>query len=138
MSMSLTPYLAFNGNARQAMDFYQSVFGGELTVSTFGDFKEMREVVADPDQVMHAMLTTVFGLTLMASDGMDEQPRSGNVSLALSGDDEAELRSYWSKLVVDGQIIQPLETAVWGDTFGMCTDRFGVRWMLSIAGRPPQ
>jgi PhnB protein len=135
MSTRLNPYLGFRDTARQAMDFYHSVFGGELTQSTFGEF-HASEDPAEQDKIMHSMLTTDGGLTLMAADtpnSMDYTP-GNNHSVSLSGEDEAELRGYWDKLSDGGTVTVPLEKAPWGDTFGMCTDRYGVAWLVNIAG----
>ncbi|MFE1249311.1 VOC family protein [Streptomyces sp. NPDC058735] len=134
MSSRLNPYLTFNGDARQAMEFYQQVFGGTLVLSTFGEFGQ--EDTPHADKIMHAMLETAGGFTLMASDsppGM-EIPQGGPFSVSLSGDDDAELRGYWEKLSADGSVSVPLEKQMWGDVFGMCTDRFGVPWMVDISG----
>jgi Uncharacterized protein conserved in bacteria len=130
----LNPYLNFDGTTRAAMEFYHSVFGGELAISTFGEFGAPEGV--DPDGTMHAMLQTPAGFTLMASDGPPGQPvtSGSNFSLSLSGDDEAELRGYWDQLAEGGQVVMPLERQMWGDTFGMCVDKFGMPWMVNIAG----
>jgi PhnB protein len=135
MTTRLNPYLSFRDNARQAMDFYQSVFGGELTRATFAEF-HASEDPTEQDKVMHSMLVTDNGLTLMGADtpnSMDFTPGS-NGTVSLSGDDEAELRGYWEKLADGGDVSVPLEKAPWGDTFGMCVDKFGVSWMVNIAG----
>lgn len=135
MSTSLNPYISFRNNAREAITFYHSVLGGELVVSTFGE----SGIDTDPaaaDNVMHAQLTSPNGLTLMAADtpaGMDLTEGS-NIAVSLSGDDEAELRGYWDGLTAGASITVPLERAPWGDTFGMFTDRFGVGWLVNIAG----
>ncbi len=134
MSTTLNPYLGFRDTARQAMEFYQSVFGGELTLSTFGDF-QASEDPAEQDKIMHGMLVTESGLTLMGADtpnSMSYTP-GDNYSVSLSGEDEAELRRFWDGLSADGTIAMPLEQAPWGDTFGMCTDKFGVHWLVNIA-----
>jgi PhnB protein len=131
----LNPYLSFRNTAREAMGFYQSVFGGELTRSTFGEFHASDDP-AEQDKIMHSMLTTGGGQVLMASDtpnSMDYTP-GNNYSISLSGDDNAELRGYWEKLSAGGTVTMPLAPAPWGDTFGMCTDRFGVSWLVNIAG----
>ena len=137
MSVRLNPYLNFRDTARAAMTFYQSVFGGELKMSTFKD-GGMPSGPDDEDLIMHAELDGLDGLALMASDcppGMEYRP-GNNISISLSGDDEATLRRYWEKLSSGGQTMMPLETAPWGDTFGMCTDRFGIQWLVNIsAGR---
>jgi len=135
MSTHLNPYLGFRDCAEEAMDFYQSVFGGEVTRSTFADLHGSADP-AEQDKVMHSMLTTATGLVLMAADtpnSMELAPDS-NHSVSLSGEDDTELRGYWEKLSEGGTVTAPLERAPWGDSFGMCVDKFGVRWMVNIAG----
>lgn len=135
MTTRLNPYLSFSGNAREAMDFYHSVFGGELTQMTFGDMPDMPGHDAVADQIMHAQLLTDSGICLMGADtppGMGEP--GPNSSVSISGEDEVELRGYWDKLSDSGQVQVPLEKAPWGDSFGMCVDRHGVPWMVNIAG----
>jgi PhnB protein len=135
MSTQLNPYLSFRETAREAMSFYQSVFGGELTISTFAEF-HASEDPAEQDKIMHSMLSTKDGLTLMASDtpnSMDYSPGT-NYSVSLSGENDAELRGYWQQLSAGGAVTMPLNQAPWGDTFGMCVDKFGVSWLVNIAG----
>jgi PhnB protein len=134
MTTHLNPYLGFRDTARSAMEFYQSVFGGELTMSTFGE-GGMSDDPAEKDKVMHSQLASGIGL-LMASDAPAQMdlPSSSPHSLSVSGEDETELRGYWDKLVEGGTVALPLEKAPWGDTFGMCVDRFGVNWMVNIVG----
>jgi PhnB protein len=135
MTTKLNPYLSFRDNAREAMDFYQSVFGGQVERSTFAEL-HASEDPAEADKIMHSMLVTDGGLTLMASDtpnSMDFTP-GNNYSVSLSGDDDAELRGYWEKLSGDGTVTMPLELAPWGDSFGMCVDKFGISWLVNIAG----
>ena len=137
MTVRLNPYISFRDDARQAMEFYRSVFGGQLDLSTFGD-SGMTDDPAQQDKVMHAMLDTGTGLVLMGSDtppGMEYQ-EGMRISISLSGDDEATLRGYWDALVDGGTVALPLEPAPWDDSFGMCVDRFGVAWMVNIAGVP--
>jgi len=139
MSTILNPYLGFRDNARAAMEFYRSVFGGELTLSTFADF-QASEDPAEQDKVMHGMLVTEGGLNLMGADtpnSMSYTP-GDNYSVSLSGDDEAELRRYWEVLSAEGTIGMPLERAPWGDFFGMCTDKFGVSWLVNISATQSQ
>jgi PhnB protein len=131
----LNAYLGFRDTARQAMELYQSVFGGELTTTTFGE-GGMSQDPGDTDRVMHAQLDSPIGL-LMAADSPDHLDRpsgGGPHSMSLSGDDEAELRGYFERLSDGGSVTMPLEKAPWGDSFGMCTDRFGISWMVNIAG----
>jgi PhnB protein len=136
MQSKLNPYISFNNNARQAMEFYKTVFGGELTLSTFGE-AGMTEGV-DADGIMHAMLVADNGMTLMGADaitGMREYVEGTNISISLSGDNEEELTAYYNKLVEGGKVEEPLAKAPWGDTFGMCTDKFGIFWMVNIAAK---
>ncbi|MDX6300292.1 MAG: PhnB protein [Nocardioidaceae bacterium] len=135
MTTRLNPYLSFRDNAREAIEFYHSVFGGELTISTFGELQASQDP-AEADKVMHSMLVTEGGLTLMASDTPSrmEYTPGNNYSVSLSGEDDGELRGYWEKLSDGGTVTMPLEKAPWGDTFGMCADRFGVSWLVNISG----
>lgn len=135
--VTLNPYLNFPGNAKEAMDFYHSVFGGELTSSTFAEFGQADDP-ADADKIMHAQLEGAGGVVLMGADtpsAMGDPGTGGPISVSLSGgfDDDATLRGYWEKLLASGAQIVPLEVAPWGDAFGMCTDRFGVTWLVNIA-----
>ena len=138
MPSILNPYLNFRASAREAMDFYQSVFGGEVQRSTFADY-QMAQDPAENDLIMHSQLTTPGGFTLMAADvpAHMELAEGSNISISLSGADEAELTGYWEKLVEGGTVIEPLAKAPWGDSFGMAVDRFGVQWLVNIAGSQP-
>ncbi|RIJ79029.1 VOC family protein [Nakamurella silvestris] len=137
MTTRLNPYLSFRDTARSAMEFYHSVFGGELTLSTFGEM-HASEDPAEADKIMHGMLVSPTDLVLMGADtpnSMEHTP-GGSFSVSLSGEDEAELRGYWEKLIDGATITAPLNTAPWGDIFGMCIDRFGVNWLVNISGTP--
>jgi PhnB protein len=139
MTTRLNPYLNFNGDARAAMEFYKSVFGGELLLSTFADF-QMAHDPSENDLVMHAHLTSPNDLVLMGADtpaSMGYHP-GDNYSVSLSGDDDAELRGYWNGLTEGGTIIEPLTVAPWGDAFGMFKDRFGVSWLVNILAPQPE
>ncbi|TLS42751.1 VOC family protein [Streptomyces montanus] len=135
MASRLNPYLIFAGDARQAMEFYKEVFGGTLALNTYGDLGQ--QDTPDSDKIMHGMLETPSGFTLMGADTPEGEHKPGNnFSVSLSGDDDTELRGYWEKLSADGSVSVPLDKQMWGDTFGMCTDRFGISWMVNI-GQPP-
>jgi PhnB protein len=135
MTVRLNPYLNFKDNARDAMEFYKSVFGGELDVNTFGDLGGGVEA-NEQDLIMHAMLTGANDIVLMGADTPShmEFTEGSNSQISLSGDDEGTLRGYWDRLSDGGTVTVPLEKAPWGDTFGMCTDKYGVPWMVNIAG----
>jgi PhnB protein len=135
MAATINTYLSFKDTAAEAMDFYRSVFGGDLQRSTFAEY-QVSEDPAEQDKIMHSMLTTPSGQVLMAADtpnSMEYRAPAGH-SLSLSGDDEAELRGYWEALAGSGTEVMPLAASPWGDSFGMCVDRFGVSWMVNIAG----
>ena len=137
MATTLNPYISFRDEARSAMDLYQSVFGGEVTRSTFAEMN-MSEDPAEAEKVMHSQLVTPGGMVLMAADtpnSMDHTP-GGPISVSLSGSDEGELRGYFEKLSDGGSVVLPLEKAPWGDSFGMVRDRFGINWMVYIGGSP--
>ena len=133
MASRLNPYLNFNGNARQAMEFYASVFGGDLTLTSFADFGAQGS--PDADRIMHGLLETTAGYTIMAADVTSEmtyQPPAG-ISVSLSGDDGSALHGYWDKLSAGGTVTMPLAKQAWGDEFGMCVDQFGVPWLVNIS-----
>ncbi|MET0832171.1 MAG: VOC family protein [Acidimicrobiia bacterium] len=132
MATRLNPYISFDGDARQAMEFYREVFGGTLTLNTFGEYGAPD--TPEADKIMHGMLETDAGITLMAADtppGMDHHP-GDNIAVSLSGEDTGELHGYWEKLSAGGTVSVPLEKQMWGDEFGMCADRFGIGWMVNI------
>lgn len=134
MTVALNPYLSFRDDAAEAMAMYQSVFGGELTQTTFAE-SGMGEPGAEG--IMHAQLVTPNGMTLMASDtppSMEYTPGCAH-ALSLNGDagDAEVLREWFAGLSEGGTVTMPLEPAPWGALFGMCTDRFGVNWMVNVA-----
>jgi PhnB protein len=133
MASQLNAYLNFNGTARQALEFYAGVFGGNLNLSTFAQFGAADS--PDADRIMHGMLETEAGYTIMAADvtsDMEYHPMAG-CSMSLSGDDADALRGYWEKLSATGTITMPMQKQVWGDEFGMCADQFGVPWLVNIS-----
>lgn len=133
MPMLLNPYFSFRDTAEEAMTFYRSVFGGELSVSRFSEYGASDDP-AEQDKVMHSMLTTGSGLVLMAADTPNSMDLTvgDNVSVSVSGDDESVMRGWWEALGAGGTVTMPLEEAPWGGLFGMCTDRFGIHWMFSV------
>ncbi|MEU4565352.1 VOC family protein [Micromonospora sp. NPDC023956] len=134
MASRLNPYLTFDGNAREAMEFYRSVFGGQLQISTFGEYGSPGPDSAD--KVMHAMLTTDRGYVLMASDtppGMPYHKPGDAITCSLSGDPGEGLEEVWEHLSDGGTVTMPFEKQMWGDLYGMCVDRFGIPWMVNVA-----
>jgi PhnB protein len=135
VASTLNPYISFRNNAaRQAMEFYKDVFGGTLTMNTFGEYGDPNAPGADG--IMHGQLESDKGFTLMGADtppGMEARNPGDNITISLSGDDEQELRGYWDKLSQGGTVTLPLEKQMWGDLFGQCTDQFGIQWMVNIS-----
>jgi PhnB protein len=137
MASLLNPYVnVLDGKAREALEFYRSVLGGELNVMTFGEMGAEGPVA---DQVMHGQLETEAGFTLMVADAPPEMVQvtmGNNISISLSGpaEDGDALRGWFAGLAEGGQVPQPLQPAPWGDEFGMLVDRFGISWMVNIAG----
>lgn len=118
------------------MEFYKSVFGGNLEMTNFLD-GGMSDSADDEKLIMHAMLLADNGITFMASDGRGSTSPEAEpaIQLSLSGNDSEELTAYFEKLAEEGTIREPLVKAPWGDTFGMLTDKFGTNWMVNISGK---
>lgn len=136
---TLNPYLSFRDSTKDAMGFYRTVFGGDLTMSTFAEF-HASEDPAEQEKIMHSLLVTAKGMVLMGADtpnSMDYTP-GNNISVSLSGTDEAELRGYFDKLADGGAVSVPMEKAPWGDIFGMCKDKFGIDWLVNVGSEPGQ
>src|SRR5450759_4224688 len=125
----MNPYLNIRDKTREAMEFYKSVFGGQLDLGTFKDYHASQDPSED-EKIMHAVLEAGNGISFMASDTPDrmEYQPGNNFSMSLSGEDEAELSGYFQKLAAGGTVTMPLAKAAWGDTFGIATDRFGISW----------
>src|SRR6266699_1866037 len=119
MQSKLNPYLSFKDNTREAMEFYRTVFGGKLELSTFKDYHASQDP-REEKKIMHSVLESDNGITFMASDTPNRMEyRAGtNFSMSLSGDNEAELQGYFEKLSAGGTVTMPLEKAPWGDAFG--------------------
>jgi PhnB protein len=137
MSVKLSPYLNFKGNTKEAMEYYKEIFGGKLDMTTFGDMPSESMPTPDEykDKIMHASLES-DDITIMASEGRPDQPPvvGDNISLSLSGDEKDKMTEYFEKLQDGGEVTMPLAPQAWGDVFGMCKDKFGIHWMVNIAG----
>lgn len=135
MSVRLNPYLNFaDGQAREALEFYASVLGGDLNLMTFGQMGTEGPV---GEQIMHGQLETPDGFTLMGADAPPEFVQlafGDNVSVSISGDDAEKMTGWFHALSADAQAItMPLEKQMWGDVFGSFKDRFGINWLFNIA-----
>jgi PhnB protein len=133
----LTAYLNFDGNAREAMEFYKTCLGAKLDIMTFGD-SPMQAPPGSEKRVMHARLTN-GSLTLMASDTMPGMPfqQGTNFSLTIECDTPQEVDKLFAALSAGGKVTMPVQETFWASRFGMLTDKFGVNWMLDL-GKPGQ
>ncbi|GEP48618.1 VOC family protein [Microbacterium saccharophilum] len=132
--MDLNAYISFRNTAREALEFYQSVLGGELTLNDFSAYPDMGVDPSETHLIMHGQLTTEDGMTLMASDSPTGMPYTApaGISVSLSGDDAERLQRAWDGLSDGGTVVMPYEEPPWGGRFGMLTDRFGIDWMVAL------
>lgn len=126
MSYSLQPYISFKGQAREAMTFYQSVFGGRLDIVLFSEFDIPHE---PPDGVMHSALVIDGETFIMGSDAMKAETPAG-IALSLSGNSD-ELHELFTKLANGATSVREITTELWGDEYGELVDKYGVRWMFN-------
>lgn len=149
MTITTTTHLNFRGTARQALEFYRTVFGGEVTLATYGDFG-MPAGAPGADKIVFGQIASPVGIRLMAYDipGADESDavatagttrRENGATLtdrtffqSLQAESLDELTRYWDGLAEDADIIEPLAASAWSAGFGMLTDRFGVTWVLDV------
>lgn len=138
MKADLTPYRQFNGNAKEAMEFYQTVFGGELQMMPFSAMHSEEEVGGDGEKIMHAELVVDGQKLLFASDipRVMQRMKGEDTPLSLTGgaELEEEIRGYWEKLSKGGTVTMPLEAVPWGAVYGALEDHFGTHWMFNIGG----
>jgi len=127
--INLEVYLFFKGEAKEAMEFYRSVFGGEITSNSYGETPGMDKM--NKDWLMHSMLDG-GDIKLMASDTEQASPVAKKVSLTLGGTDEVYMRKIFEALSAGGKIFMPLKKEAWGDIFGSFIDKYGVEWMMNI------
>ncbi|WP_291049584.1 VOC family protein [Herbiconiux sp.] len=149
MSLTTTTHLNFRGDARAALEFYRSVFGGHLVVTTYGDFG-MPADAPGADKVVFGQVATDDGFRVLAYDipgqsgGSSVDPgstrRENGVTIteqpffvAVDGDSLDEVQGYWDALAAEATIVEPLAASAWSAGFGMLTDRFGVTWILGVA-----
>jgi PhnB protein len=130
----INAYLNFNGNCREAMNFYKECLGGELTLQTVeGTPMDAKCPPAMKNQVLHSTLIKNGTVLLMGSDmnGPEGFTRGTNVSLSVNCSSEEEINEFFSKLSASGKTLEPLKEQFWGAIFGALTDKFGVRWMFN-------
>ncbi|MFE4836327.1 VOC family protein [Arthrobacter sp. NPDC056691] len=132
MTVSVTPHLNFRGQARQALDFYQTVFGGEVAAATYADTHQVQDP-AQADAVAFGQLTAPNGFRLMAYDVQTAKPYEAGRNpfyLTLHGDDQAEIKEQWHRLADGGTVLTGLGPSAFAPLYGMLTDRFGTTWII--------
>ena len=128
---TFTPYIGFNGTCREAMTFYRDCLGGNLEFLTVGESPMASQSPAEAQNlVMHSSLTN-GNCVVMATD-MGEADYKG-MAVAIDCSNEDEINSIFGKLSAGGEVKCPVSPAFWGGTFGACTDKFGIHWMLTLA-----
>lgn len=135
MSVTTTTHLNFRGAAREALDFYQSVFGGRTVAVTYGDAGAVRDE-SEADWVMWGEVVGDNGFHVMAYDVPSKLPWDQGENpffVSVRGDDAEEISALWDKLAKGATIVRPLEPAQWAPLYGMLTDGFGVTWVLDVA-----
>ncbi|MCF3132304.1 VOC family protein [Streptomyces olivochromogenes] len=134
MSVSAVTHLNFRGDARAALTFYRSVFGGDLVMVTYKDAGNVQEP-SEADQVMWGQVAADSGFRVMAYDVPSRMPWSQGENaffVSLRGETAEEVTAYWKKLSEDATVLRPLEPAQWAPLYGMLRDRFGVTWVVDV------
>jgi len=148
MSIQTTPHLNFRGDARQALAFYQSAFGGHLVIHTYADFG-MPPDVPGADKVVFGLVAAADGFRLMGYDipgqtgggiaagGATRRENGLTITdqalfVSIGADRLDTLQGYWDALVAEATVVEPLAATAWSAGFGMLTDRFGVTWSFSV------
>jgi PhnB protein len=135
MTVSVTNHLNFRGDARAALEFYQSVFGGDLAIVTYQDAHNVQEP-SEAQQVMWGQVSAKNGFRVMAYDVPSRMPWGAGMNaffVSVRGDSAAEISALWEKLSAGAAITQPLAPSGWAPLYGMLKDRFGVTWVLDVA-----
>jgi len=134
MTVTTTPHLNFRGDARAALEFWHSVFGGQLAVVTYADAHAVTDE-SEAQQVIYGQLVSAEGLRVMAFDVPSARPFDAGVSpvfVSVRGTDGDELTRYWEALVEGGTVVTALGPSMWSPAYGMVVDRFGVTWVLDL------
>lgn len=135
MSVKVVPHLNLRGDARAALAFYRSVFGGELTIVSYRDAHSVQDL-AEADQVMWGQVAASSGFRVMAYDVPSSRPWSPGEApffVSLRGETAEEIRGYWEGLVEGATVLVPIAPSAWAPLYGMLKDRFGVTWVVDVA-----
>ncbi len=134
MTVQTTTHLNFRGQAREALEFYRFVFGGERTIVTYGDLGTTQDA-AQAEQVIWGQVASDQGFRIMAYDVQPEKPWNPGenaVYVSVRGTSPEEITAHWEKLRVGASVLQPLGASAWSPLYGMLTDRFGVTWVMDV------
>jgi len=135
MSITTTTHLNFRGDARAALDFYHSVFGGNVVAVTYKDAGDTHNP-DEADWVMWGQVTADNGFHVMAYDVPSHtpwNPGDNAVFVSVRGDDTDEITALWDRLTAGSTVVRPLEPAQWAPLYGMLKDPFGIVWVLDVA-----
>lgn len=137
---SVNPYLNFKGNAEEAFNFYQSVFGGELSIVRFKDLEDNMGATGDElNKIANVTLPIGAETLLLGSDALgtwgESFQRGNDFYINLEPENPEEAKQLFEKLSEGGQIEMPLQKTEWAEYFGMCSDPFGIRWMVNFEGK---
>jgi PhnB protein len=134
MTINVTNHLNFRGDARAALEFYQSVFGGNIVIITYEDAHNVQDP-SEANQVMWGQVAAPNGFRVMAYDVPSQMPWDRGKSpffVSVRGDLDKEITALWEKLSVGATVIQPLAPSGWAPLYGMLNDRFGITWVLDV------
>jgi PhnB protein len=135
MTINVTNHLNFRGDARAALEFYQSVFGGDIVIITYKDAQNVQDP-SEADWVMWGQVAAPNGFRVMAYDVTSQTPWNPGENpffVSVRGDLDREITALWEKLAVGATVMQPLEPSGWAPLYGMLKDRFGITWVLDVA-----
>ncbi|GAC68313.1 VOC family protein [Gordonia soli] len=135
MSITTTVHLNFRGDARAALDFYRSVFGGEVVIMTYGD-ADGDTSGPQADQVLWGQVQSSEGFHVMAYDVQADRPfdaGQNRLYMSVRAETTDEITGYWDGLSAEGTVIVDLVPSEWSPLYGMVTDRFGITWVLDVA-----
>ncbi|MGW9553175.1 VOC family protein [Nocardiopsis sp. NPDC055551] len=138
MTINVTPHLNFRGDARDALEFYQTVFGGELIIASYADMGNTDPATAD--HVTFGQVTADNGFSVMAYDvypHLEWERGKDPFFVSVRGNAPEEIQGYWDKLVDGAEVKQPIGPSPWAPLYGQLTDRFGVTWVLDVAVEYP-
>lgn len=131
----IKPYISFNGNCKEAMEFYKDKLGGEvLFTQTYGESPMAGKAPGQGDKIMHCSIK-IGDSVIMACDNVFEEHNptivGNNISLAIGSNDVAHAEKVFEEMSEGATIVMPMQETFWAERFGMLTDKFGINWMFN-------